>query len=177
MADSETKVIDFIKQDIAIARAVIENGLDLNDTIINGVWRHFTDVEIFVPLASMDLRPEERINLAKGILEEMDEVLTQIRDGYKKAETEEDLKAIHRGPLGTKVDNLWKEFAGCYAELINAEIPQLPEHMKKVVAESLVSELAHRFDTTEDDIIERIQRDSTLRMMFRRTGINPDEIA
>lgn len=26
-------------------------------------------------------------------------------------------------------------------------------------------------------IIERIQRDSTLRMMFRRTGINPDEIA
>jgi hypothetical protein len=176
LAEAETKVIDTIRQDVQNARAVIENGLDLNDTMINGIWRHFADVEILVPLASMELRSEEKLSLASGILQEMDEVLAKIREGYAKATTDEELTAIHKGALGMKVDSLWKELAGCYAELINDEIPDLPENMKKAVAESLVSELAHRFDTTEDEIVDRIKHDSTLRMMFRRTGINPDEI-
>lgn len=176
MAESQTNIIDAIRQDIVNARTIVDSGLDLNDTIINGIWRHFSDVEIYVPLASMDLRPEERVNLAQGILQEMDEAMGKIREGYAKAASEEELESIHKGPLGQKVDSLFKELAGCYAEIINQEIPQLPENMKQVVAESLVAELAQRFDTTEDEIVNQVRHDSSLRMLFRRTGLNPDDL-
>jgi len=176
LAKSKTDIIDMIRVDIQNSRAALNYGLELNDTLINGVWRHFTDVEILVPLATMELHPDERKTLASNILEEMDNTMAEIRGEYAKAETSEEIDRIHNGPLGQKVDSLWKELAGCYAEIINEEIPQLPDHVKKIVAESLVAELANRFDTTEEEIVDRIQHDSALRMMFRRTGIDPDEV-
>lgn len=176
MAKSDTKLIDDIRQDINNARAVIAFGLDLNDTIINGIWRYFSDVEINVPLSVMPLEKNERIELARGILDEMDEIMLQIRGLYESASSEEEIAKIHRGPLADKVDRLWKELAGCYAEIVNEEIPVLPEHLRKVVAESMVQELADRFDISESDMLEKIRHDSSLRMMFRRTGINPDEL-
>lgn len=176
MAKSDIKLIDSIRQDINNARAVIAFGLDLNDTIINGIWRFFSDVEINVPLSVMPLEKNERIDLARGILDEMDETMLLIREAYEASRSDEEIDQIHRGPLAKKVDSLWKELAGCYAEIVNEEIPVLPEHLKKVVAESMVEELAARFDVSESDMLERIRQDSSLRMLFRRTGINPDDL-
>lgn len=176
MSEKQTKVIDEIRQDLNNARAALAFGLDLNDNLINGIWRFFTDVEINVPLAIMPLEKKERTDLARGILDEMDEIMAKIKDAYAQANDDAAIEKIHRGPLGLKVDSLWKELAGCYAEIVNNEIPQLPDHVKDAVAQSIVEELARNFDATEDEIMQRIRTDSSIRMLFRRTGINPDDI-
>ncbi len=177
MAKQQSEIIREIRQNIQNGRAAIAYGLDLNDVLVNGIWRYFSDVEIYVPLQVMPMTADERKSLAGSILEEMDTTMSDIEKLFDSAASEEELDKISSGPLGRKVDNLWKELAGCYAEIINDEIPQLPESMKEAIAESMVEELAARYDTSREDIVRQIRKDSSLRMLFRRTGINPDEIS
>lgn len=176
MTKSDSNIIKEIRHNLQIGRATLEYGVDINDAVINGIWRYFSDVEIFVPLPVMPLEGKERMALAAIILQDMDETMLKIEKKFEKASSEKELDKISNGPLGERVDSLWKELAGCYAELINQEIPKLPEHVKEAVAESMVEELAARFETSPEDMIQQIRQDSTLRMLFRRTGLNPDEI-
>lgn len=173
---STENIITVIRKDIKVAKAVANADLELTSGIINSIWKWFQDVEILVPLPIMEISEEERISLTKDILIEMDDQFMILEQKVAEAiGVGQDFDGPD-SPEGRKVDALWKELAGCYASYINAEVPDLPEGIQRLVAETIVKEIADKYDLSEDDAVDKILSDSKLRMMLRMSGIDPDSL-
>lgn len=170
-----TNIITPIREDIAVFRAVLAAGLQPTDMVLNGVWRWFHDVEIAVPLPVMDLSDTERASLAHDIITEMDTVFASL-EAQCAGKSLRRQNALTSSPEALQVNALWKELAGCFAELVNEEIPEIPEEIRAHVYASMVSDLAEKYGIDEDELRGRIRSDEPLRMMFRLNGLNPDEI-
>jgi hypothetical protein len=164
-----------IRADLAVLGAVLDADVEVTDQVINGVWRWFQDIEIAVPLPVMDLTSDERRTLATTILIEMDDLFAGLED-LCEGKSAKSQAAVAKTPEADRVNNLWKELAGCYAELVNDEIPELPESLRASIIESMLEDLADRFGITEDAVRTRVRTDSSLRMMLRMNGLNPDDL-
>ena len=173
---STENIITVIRKDIKVAKAVANADLELTPAIINSVWKWFQDVEILVPLDIMPISETERVSLTKDILNEMDEHFIILEQKVAEALAAGQDFDGPNSPEGKKVDALWKELAGCYASYINDEVPDLPVGIQRLVAESIVKEVADKYDLSEEDAISKILSDSKLRMMLRMSGIDPESL-
>lgn len=171
---SNDNIITVIRTDIKVAKAVANADLELTPAIINSIWKWFQDVEILVPLDIMPISSEERILLTKDILTEMDDNFIILEQKVQEALAKGEDFDGPSSPEGKKVDALWKELAGCYASVVNEEVPDLPESIKRIVAETFVTEVADKYDLSTEDAVDKILGDSKLRMMLRMSGIDPD---
>lgn len=169
-------IITVIRKDVKIALLVAEAGMTLTSPIVKSLWHWFQDVEIAVPLPIMPITETEQINLSREILKEMDAHFTVLE---KKANEAIANGSTFDGPAsneGRKVDALWKELAGCYAILINSEVPVLPPQMQEMVSSMIVEEMTRKYDISEDEARDRLRSEAHLRMMLRMSGVNPDNI-
>jgi hypothetical protein len=164
-----------IRSDLAVLRAVLDAGVGVTDSVINGAWRWFQDVELPLPLPVMTLSVQEQRHLAKTVLSEMDALFASLEKQCEGKSLKQQAAIAQTGEA-ERVNALWRELAGCYAELINDEVPQLPESARVRIQEAMIGELAERFEIGEDEARLKVRTDTTLRMMLRMSGLNPDEI-
>lgn len=157
-------------------RAVLAAGVTPTDKVITGVWRWFQDVEVNVPLPIMPMDDDERASIATAIAEEMDTILAELEAVCAGKSDSEQSDVTENHALVAPLNNLWKELAGCYADLINDEVPILPAALRAMIVESILEELAEKNDCDEAEIRRRVRTDQSLRMMLRMNGINPDEL-
>lgn len=175
MSDSKNTIAE-IRNDVAVLAAVQTAGLTVTDAVFSGVWRWFRDVELMVPLPVLITDPEERASLALEITGEMDQVMGRLEPLWAVAETDDERDTLASSPDGQALDNLFRELAGVFAELVNEEVPVLPAMLKETLQEGLLESLADRFDLDEDEVRDRLKTDSRLRMMIRMSGLDPDAI-
>ena len=137
-----TENINFItpiRADVRVVRTLLENDVPITDMVMRGLWRWFADVEIPVPLPRMGLKDDQRRALALTIITEMDEAFTKLEIACEGKTTEEQAEYTASADA-TVVNNLWKEIAGCYAEIINEDVTVIPEEMRaEVYANALQS--------------------------------------
>ncbi len=173
---SVENIITVIRKDVKIALLVSEAGLTLTPSLVKSLWHWFQDVEIAVPLPVMPITEQEQVSLSSDILREMDTHFAVLEENAEKAlASGEDFD----GPAsaeGRKVDALWKELAGCYASIVNEEVPVLPLQMQEMVGSMIVEEVSRKYDISEDEARDKIRSESHLRMMLRMSGVNPDNI-
>ena len=168
-------VMTIIRKDIAVFRTVVSAQVEVTDTVLTGIWRWFGDVEINVPLPVMDLTEHKRRYLAANVLAELDDVFAQL-EVIAENQADDDDTDLSQTPLGQQADALWKELAGCYASLVNEEIPALSSEDQEEIGRQMVSSIARGMGVDEDDAFKIIRKDSKLRMMLRMAGVNPDTL-
>lgn len=165
-------MISKVRKDLAVLKLVIENNLPVTESTMKGLWQWFPDVELILPLPVMPLSDADRKEVSLNILEDMDAAFAVIENNF------EELVEADRNGVETKeetlVNNLWRELAGCYAESINSEVPSLPEEIKESMSRGMYDTLVNGFNGDEDLVIHKLKTDSTLRMMIRMAGLDPD---
>lgn len=172
---STPNTITPILNDVRTMRAVIDAGVPVNDMVLRGVWRSFFDVELNLPLPVMPLSKSERNNLAKDIIHEMEARFGELEE-LAEGLDEEAQFALGSTDEAKRINSLWRELAGVYAEQVNEQVPVIPAALKEIITARLISDMAEKFGVDEDDIRKKIRTESTLRMMLRMQGINPDEL-
>ncbi len=165
--------ITAIREDLAVFRAVLAAGIKPTSLVIESIWRWFHDIELIVPLGDMNLGAVERAELASQIVEEMDAVFAKLESQVELLAAE-DLYDLRSGPEAEMVNNLWRELAGCYADMVNAVIPVLPTDLKEALEAEVVANLVQRFETDEDQVRFQVKTDGAIRMMIRLAGLDPD---
>lgn len=172
---STPNTITPILNDVRVMRAVVDAGVPVNDMVLRGVWRSFFDVELNLPLPVMPLSKAERNNLAKDIIHEMETLFTELEELAEGLEEEAQF-ALGSTDEAKRINSLWRELAGVYAEQVNEQVPVIPPQLKEIITARLIADMADKFGVDEDDIRAKIRTESTLRMMLRMQGINPDEL-
>jgi hypothetical protein len=175
MSDSNNTIAE-IRNDVAALAAVQTAGLNVSDAVFSGVWRWFRDVELVVPLPVLVTDDEERASLALEITGEMDQVMARLEPLWAVAETDDERDTLASSADGVALDNLFRELAGVFANLVNEEVPVLPAMLKESLQENLLESLSDRFDLDEDEVRSRLKNDSRLRMIVRMSGLDPDAI-
>jgi hypothetical protein len=169
-------IATLIRGDLAVFRAILSAGLAVNDSVLKGIWRWFSDVELMVPLPVMELTEAERSTLAWDIVAEMDELFAELESSAACAAGDA-LPVLAGTEHGRRVNLLWKELAGCYPLLINAEIPVLPPRVRAVLEGRIVHSLAEQYQVDEAEVRRRLRTDEMLRMTIRMAGLDPDRIS
>lgn len=172
---STKNTITPILHDVKIMRAVIDAGVPISDMVLRGVWRSFLDVELNLPLPVMPLTDAERQKLAAEIIHEMEALFTELEELAEGLE-EEAQHALGSTDEAKRINSLWRELAGVYAEHVNDQVPVIPEALKELITSRIIADMAEKFGVDEDDIRAKIRTESTLRMMLRMQGIDPDDI-
>jgi hypothetical protein len=172
---STDNTITPILNDVRVMRAVVDAGVTVNDMVLRGVWRSFFDVELNLPLPVMPLNDQERNRLAKEIIHEMEALFSELEE-LAEGLTEEAQFALGTTEEARRINSLWRELAGVYAEQVNEQVPVIPAALREIITARIVSDMAEKFGVDEDDIRNKIRTESTLRMMLRMQGIDPDEL-
>ena len=191
MGDMDTDYFKKTKDDFSVLKFLMENDGPVTLPVIEEVFSHFYDVELPLPLPVMDLSDDERKGLSVSIMDEMLETLEKIVEAVNQAEAEEDVEEDDEEgseekiylsdicpELTEELDNLWRELAGCFAAEINSTIqkPFTQPQEEEDFYEKLLPNLADDLDITEDEALSMVQNNSSLRLMLRRNGIDPDRI-
>lgn len=174
--DQDENIIPAIRDDVAAFKALVGAGLTITDSVLNGLWRWFRDVELIMPLGVMGMSRDERTKLSLLILEEMDEQFAVLERIWEQG-SEEVRDGIGELPEAAKVNALWRELAGVYAELINAEMRVLPAEMRAAIEAEGLSALAENFHMDEESLRSHVKSDPALRMMIRMNGLDPDRLS
>lgn len=144
------------------------------DWAINALWRWFFDQELKVPLPIMPLSDTERRELAGEILHEMEGLFLELE---KAAESDgEENVDLNQTEAGIKVNNLWRELAGCYAHAINKSVTVLTDEEEEVAYTNIIPVLIASSGISEEELYQRIKHDGSTRMMLRKSGIDPDRL-
>lgn len=173
---SAENIITVIRKDVKIALLASEAGLTLTPSLVKSLWHWFQDVEIAVPLPIMPITEQEQISLSTDILREMDGLFAILEEKAEVALKSGEVLDGPSSPEGKKVDALWKELAGCYASIVNEEVPVLPLQMQEMVGSMIVEEISRKYNISEDEARDKLRSESHLRMMLRIAGVNPDNI-
>lgn len=169
-------IISEIRADIHVFRAVVEANVPPTDIVLNGVWRWYLDVELYLPLPVMDLTDGERRRYAVDILNEMDSIFAnEMQPTYDSLDTD-GKNAMFRSASADRVNSLWKELAGTYAYLVNRSVVVLDDETRADAEAHAVELLSASSGMDEDEIRDRIRHDSQMRLMLRRSGLDPDRI-
>lgn len=171
---SERSAIDASRTDLAVLRAVLQAGVPVTAPVFQGLWRWYQDVELNVPLPVMDLDEETRSTLALTILEEMDEILARL--SVREAAGEVSPDDLSTTPEAAAANALWRELAGCYVDLVNAEVRVLDDTQRAIAQAHIVEGLSTAMGLDEDEVRQHLRTDATLRMMLRMAGIDPDRV-
>lgn len=169
-------LISEIRADIHVFRAVVEANVPPTDIVLNGIWRWYLDVELYLPLPVMELTEGERRRYAVDILNEMDTIFaTEMEPVYMSLDVD-GKNDLFRSSAADRVNALWKELAGVYAYLVNQGVVVLDEETRAEAEAHAVELLCASSGMDEDEIRDRIRHDSQMRLMLRRSGLDPDRI-
>lgn len=174
MASPENSITPILR-DIRVMRAVVDAGVPVSDMVIRGVWRSFFDIELNLPLPVMALTGPERQRLAREIIHEMEALFTELEELAEGLDDEAQF-ALSGIEEAKRINSLWRELAGVYADQVNDQVPVIPPALKEMITARIVADMADKFGVDEDDLRAKIRTESTLRMMLRMQGINPDEL-
>lgn len=172
---SRDNVITKVKADTKVFEVVVKSGVPMTEAVLNAVWRWYIDVELYLPLPEMPMADQERLTLAQEILSEMEDILTVVENKFDTF-TEEEMENLANLPESQALNNLWRELAGVYAYLINEGVPTLSEEEQAAAHEHAVEMLHDSSGMDESEIRDRIRHDPTMRLMLRRSGLDPDKI-
>jgi hypothetical protein len=162
-------MIERIRDDLRVLRVLADNNISPTDAALSGLWRHFGDIELVLPLPVMSLTPSRQHALSRAILAEMDAAFIRL------AEVEAQFgEAPTTGSLADVVNQMWREYAGTWAEVINAGMVHIPTEIRPQVAAQLLADLRAAFG--DEDAATRLREDTTLRMSIRRSGLDPDAL-
>ena len=176
MSSESNSLVSRTKEDVAVFRAVVSAGLTPTSPLIHGLWRWFSNVDLALPLPIMQIAPEERKNLALAILEDLDLALDKYE--IKNLHTSvEDRHELNNGPEAQHIDNMWKELAGVYADLLNKEVYKIDPKDKEEIASQIIDGMSEAFGLDRAGVLEKIKTDPSLRLSLRMSGLNPDEMA
>jgi hypothetical protein len=173
---SEPKnVVTEIRTDLAAVRAVLASDAAMTAPVLHGLWRWFKDVELMVPLPVMGLAADERRSLAIDIAAEMDAKFVELEKVSAALSVEEQSELGH-SLEAEPTNNLWRELAGCYAELINLAVAVLPDEARQEIQRHMFDSLSRK--SGDPDLIRfQLRTDSVLRMSLRMSGLDPDQMA
>lgn len=172
---SKDNVITRVKADTKVFEVVVQAGVPMTEAVLNAVWRWYIDVELYLPLPEMPMEEKERLSLAQDILSEMEGLLTVVENKFDTF-TDEEKENLADLPESQALNNLWRELAGVYAYLINEGVPALSEEEQATAHEHAVEMLHDSSGMDEAEIRDRIRHDPTMRLMLRRSGLDPDKI-
>jgi len=167
---SDVNPVSKARDDLRVLKVLVENDGPITSTTLSAVWRWFLDVEIPLPIPAMPLSDEERLMFARSITEEMDEVFAELE---QHADAGLD---VTEGEPVERINALWRELAGCYADTLNSSVPQLPDERKREMEANAVRLVAMSTGLDEDEAAEHIRTDPVTRTMLRRSGIEPDNV-
>lgn len=172
-----------VVDDLTVLRIVLADDGPVTDVVINGIFRWFVDVELELPLPVMQLGDKQRKALAHTIVEEMIENFaeaTRLINEFGLDKFNEEVETLSEvAPDQVKnLDNLWRELAGCYSQLLNKSVPKLEmsQQEEDELYSGFISKMAGDLDISEDEARDVVRNDSAFRLMLRRQGINPDRI-
>lgn len=172
MADN---LISEVLGDVRALRAIAQASVPITEPALQGVWRWFIDVELLLPLPVMPLGDAERETYATDILNEMDAIFTRMEAQYDLL-TEEQRSNLNTSPDSIAVNALWRELAGVYAPIINRSVTVLSDEERETAHEHALEMLCTTSGMDEDEMRDRIRHDPTLRLMLRRSGLDPDKV-
>lgn len=169
---SHTNPVTLARQDLQVLKILVDNDGPITTPTLAAVWKWFLDVEIPLPIPVLPLSENERRTFARSITSEMDEVFAQLE---QEADHSGGITTTS-GPQVDRINTLWRELAGCFAETLNATVPQLPEEQKREMEANAVRLVAMSTGMDEEDAAEHIKSDPVTRTMLRRSGIEPDNV-
>lgn len=170
-------ILDNTNHDLKALQAVLTAGINPTDMVLNGVWRHFLDVELPLPLPVMEMTDDERRRYANDIITEMLTVLDALDTAFPRPRhTYEQIQAISASSLAANLNNLWRELAGVFGPLVNEAVQILPPEIKTFIESTVLEGLMSAFDMTEEEARDRVKNDPMLRLSLRRAGVDPDAV-
>lgn len=176
MSAKENDPLELTTKDLRVAKAVLSsNETEMTLGVMHSIWRWFQDVDLALPLPVMPLEDKERRAIAKEVVDEMLVLIPQIAAIKSSSFSYDEWRERSKNEI-TQLDALWKEFAGCYSDLLNSEIPEIPAQAKEEAQQSFVAGFSEAFHLSEDEVRNLIKTDPSMRLMLRRAGLNPDEI-
>jgi hypothetical protein len=164
-----------IKKDLTVLETLVKNNVEPTDSVINAIWRWFIDVELILPLPIMEFSEEERTKYALEIIEDLQKHFSILETKFSVMNDEEQ-KELSRSEDAQIVNSLWRELAGMYATVINGEVAVLDEDEQEAAHAHAVEMLSHSSGMDEEEIRDRIKYDPTMRLMLRKSGLDPDRI-
>jgi len=164
-----------VTDDLAVMKAVIMTETKMTSTVVNMVWRWFPDVELILPIPDMGIVGDEWKRLTETIVDEM--IFTFDKAGvlWEANPDVEDVTEVAPEEV-LILDSLWRELAGCFAVLINEDIPQIPEVMAVEIYENAVEQLASAYEMDPEEVREAALNNVSFRTMLRRQGLDPDRV-
>lgn len=167
--------ISEVRSDIQAFKAIVQSGAAVPDWAVNAIWRWFFDQELRVPLPIMPMSENERRDLASAILDEMETHFVAL-EKISNEGGEDEGQDLNSTEDGQRVNQLWRELAGCYAHLLNRSVTVLSEEEAEIAYVSIIPALIATSGASEEEIVERIRYDGSTRMFLRRSGIDPDRL-
>lgn len=168
-------VVSQAREDVRVFQAVVAAGAPVTDAVMHGLWQWFLDVELMLPLPVMDLNERERTRYASEILAEIDRILALMEASPLPPQNPTEA-AIYADRAGD-VDKLWRELAGVYAPIVNRSVMVLTDEQREYAHERVIPAICDSSGIDEDEARERVRHDPSLRLMLRRSGIDPDRIS
>lgn len=173
---SEENLVARTKEDVAVFRAVVLAGLRPTSPVIHSLWRWFGNVDLALPLPLMPLEEKDRQGIAVSILDDLDIALDRYEE-RSNVTSIEDRHELNNGPETIIIDNMWKELAGLYAELLNKEVLTINDADKEEITAHIIENISEALGLDHEGTIQKIKTDPSLKLSLRMMGLNPDEIA
>jgi len=164
-----------VKKDLTVLEILIKNNIEPTSSVMNAIWRWFIDIELILPLPVMEFSDKERTKYASEIVADLQKNFSILEQQYEKF-TEEEKRELSHSEEAEIVNSLWRELAGVYASIINEEVAVLDEEEQEVAHANAVEMLSYSSGMDEDEIRDRIKHDPTMRLMLRKSGLDPDRI-
>lgn len=176
MAHSSDNPFRAAVADVKVVQACLSTDTLVTEAVVDGVWRWFADVEIVLPLPIMGMKPQERDSIAKMIADDMLASFERAADLWDQTDGSQNPEEVAPQEIRT-LNALWREFAGCYAELVNAQVPTvtMSDEESARFYDSFVSRTAEALGVSEEETREALRTDSAFRMMIRLQGFDPDQ--
>lgn len=172
---SEENLVTRTKEDVAVFRAVVSAGLRPTPPVIHSLWRWFSNVDLVLPLPVMSLGEKDRQGIALNILNDLDVALDKY--GEKSNDTlPQDIGELNHGPETVLIDNMWKELAHLYADLLNKEVPNFSDEDKKEITADILESISEAFGLDREGVIQKIKTDPSLKLSLRMMGLSPEDI-
>lgn len=156
--------------DLKVLKACIDTGTTPTFPVLNAVWRWFLDVEFALPIPVLDMPEASRETITRDVVAEMGDIFA---DFDAKASSNPDFDP-NSDPTVHTLNALWRELAGLYAPLLNDSVETIPDEVLQAIYPHAIAQMAHMNDLNIEDAVNRVQNDPVLRMMMRRSGLDPD---
>lgn len=166
-----------LRHEIRIFKAVMDAGVPATYGLFNSLWVWFSDVEICAPLQVMPLSEEQRIDVSRSIIGEMNDMVAQLEAGLDGLSDEEQEEVLTSGPAATRLRALWRELAGAHAEFVNRACEAIEEDEFEDERDSVIEALMDIWNVDDEEQLRSdLRTDGGMRMFVRRWGMDPDRL-